>query len=135
MFTCNNAHCLAGFHSVEACDIHSAVHMKKKRVCSRCSAVFSHRFALQRHMVIHQTRPQHPYEKCMKVYFRVQDLKEHVSMVHAGKQFACAQCEYIGRSARALKQHGLVHDPPKLSCTKCSARFHWRSQLAAHTCE
>ncbi len=30
MFTCNNAHCLASFHSVEARDIHSAVHMKKR---------------------------------------------------------------------------------------------------------
>ncbi len=135
MFTCNNAHCTAGFRTADACDIHSAVDMKKRRVCPKCSAVFSHRFALERHTVLHQMRPQHQCDKCSKVYFRVQDLKEHVVTVHAGHEFPCHQCAYIGRSERALKQHGLTHEPPKLSCAKCSARFRWHSQLAAHTCE
>ncbi len=135
MFTCNNAHCLAGFRTADARDIHTAVHMKKRRVCQKCSAVFSHRFALERHTVLHETRPQHQCDQCSKVYFRVQDLKEHAATVHAGHEFPCGQCEYIGRSECALKQHGLIHEPPKLTCGKFSARFRWRSQLAAHTCD
>ncbi len=86
-------------------------------------------------MVLHQMHPQHKCDKCSKMYFRVQDLKEHVNTAHAGQEFPCGQCAYVGKSARALKHHGLLHDPPKLSCTKCSERFRWRSQLAAHSCK
>lgn len=135
MFTCNNAHCIAGFWTMKARDLHSAVHMQKRQVCPKCAAVFSHRFALECHMILHQKHPRHACDLCDKVYYRVQDLKEHGQTTHSDQQFTCDQCAYVGKSRRSLKQHKLVHEPLKLSCTKCSAHFRWRSQLAAHKYE
>ncbi len=134
MYTCRNAHCVAGFKSQSGRNIHEAVHMPKKHVCPRCSAVFQHRYVLARHMVLHETRPSFKCDKCAKKYFRKQDLKEHLMTVHGGATFSCTQCAYSGKSAHALKQHKLVHKGPSMRCLQCNRSFRWRSQVVAHKC-
>ncbi len=116
MYTCRNVHCVAGFKSQSGRDIHEAVHMPKKRVCLKCSAVFQHRYVLQRHMVLRETHPSFKCDKCAKKYFCKQDLKEHLMTAHGGAKFSCAQCAYCGKSACALKQHELVHKGPSMRC-------------------
>ncbi len=135
MFTCRNAHCIAGFKSETGRDIPNDVHMPKKRSCPRCAAVFQHRYMLQRHMVLHQKRPSFECARCNNKYFRKQDLKEHMQTTHGGSQYPCQTCAYIGKSARALKQHALVHKGPSMCCLQCNQSFRWCSQVAAHKCK
>ncbi len=135
MYTCRNAHCVVGFKSKSGRDIHEAVHMPKKRQCKHCSSVFTHRFQLEWHMVLHQKRPSQKCDKCHKKYFCKQDLKEHMQTTHGGSKFSCSQCAYTGNSARGLKQHELVHKGPTMRCLQCNRSFRWHSQVAAHKCK
>ncbi len=135
MFTCNNAHCIAAFCTASGRDVHAAVHMKKCRVCTLCKQQFEHRFALKRHMVTHSKVRKHRCRKCSRKYFRLQDLKEHLDTSYGATTYSCDQCAYQGQSLRAVRQHTLVHQPPKLKCPDCNTLFHWRSQLAAHACQ
>ncbi len=135
MFTCKSAHCIAGFRTECGRDVHAAVHIQKNQGCTRCSQVFLHRFALERHMVIHANARKHRCQQCGHKYFRPQDLKEHVVTAHNALTFHCEVCEYVGQSQRALRQHALVHEPPKLKCVKCGVAFRWCSQWASHSCK
>ena len=125
MFTCNNAHCITGFWTASGRDVHAAVHMKKMHVCACCKQVFAHRFALKRHMVIHSQVRKHRCPNCLRKYFRLQDLKEHLDTTHGAMMYSCDQCSYQGKSLHAVRQHTLVHQPPKLKCPDCSALFRW----------
>ncbi len=134
MYTCRNAHCVAGFQTAQGRDMHSSVHMKKSHSCPQCDQVFSHRYSLARHMVCHAKVRKHCCLQCGCKYFRPQDLKEHLRTTHNAFTYPCQQCSYVGQSMRALKQHSLVHEAPKLKCDKCAASFHWHLQLALHVC-
>ncbi len=125
MFTCSNAHCVAGFRSQNAHDIHSAVHMRKVCMCPVCKARFHHRYALECHVVVHEKCHKFRCSRCSRKYFCSQDLKEHMDTAHSGASFTCTQCSYSGKSKRALRQHEKLHKPPTLSCSKCSKQFHW----------
>ncbi len=59
MYTCRNAHCVAGFKTAQGRDLHSSVHIKKTRICTRCNQLFSHRYALEHHMVVHAKVKKH----------------------------------------------------------------------------
>ncbi len=116
MYTCPNAHCVAGFKTERGRDVHCSVHIKKVRSCTQCHKVFDHRYALKRHMVCHNKVRKHRCLQCGRKYFRPQDLKEHLQTVHNAFTFPCGTCKYVGQSACALKQHELVHEAPKLKC-------------------
>ncbi len=135
MYTCRNAHCVAGFKTAKGRDMHAAVHIKKSRCCSQCNEVFSHKYALERHMVCHAKVRKHRCLHCGRKYFRPQDLKEHLRTAHNAFTFPCDQCPYMGQSNRALKQHARVHEAPKLKCDNCDRSFRWRSQRALHVCK
>lgn len=64
MYTCRNTHCIAGFKSVKGRDLHTAIHIKSTRICSRCHQLFGHKYELDRHMVCHSKVRKHHCLNC-----------------------------------------------------------------------
>merc|ERR1719464_48245 len=64
-----------------------------------------------------------------------QHLKEHISVVHEGKRYACPECDKIYRTTGHLKSH-IQSDHLKqdnFECKYCGKRFGSRIRLDGHT--
>ncbi len=132
MFSCRSSFCQAMFVSEGVCHTHECVHLKSECSCKNCGQQFQHRFALMRHMVIHEKKAGFHCRKCSAEYKRKQDLLEHFQTKHKSSEFKCSQCDFTRSSARQVRQHEYSHTPNSLVCEHCVRKFTYPSQLSAH---
>ncbi len=132
MFTCHISFCQAMFVSEGACKKHEHVHDSKSRTCKDCGQVFLHQFALQRHSVIHKSKPEFSCCRCNSSYKRKQDLTEHFRTQHKSVTFSCSQCSFMRGSLRQVRQHEYGHKPLSLQCERCGEKFTYPSRLSNH---
>ncbi|XP_076035238.1 uncharacterized protein LOC143021529 [Oratosquilla oratoria] len=130
--SCVCEYCGKVFKKSQYCIRHQAVHTKPFK-CGICSAHFTDRGTLKRHLVTHTGAKDFTCELCGKQYTQKQTLREHVLKEHQDVQngvypYECEHCKRAYSSPLNLKCHLNISG----ICDICGFHFECEGLLRAH---
>ena len=129
--------CVTSFKTEDNLDEHIlSVHEGKKPVqCGDCVEGFSTLILLKKHLTSDHRERKLPCSKCGKSFMKIQNLKNHVQIVHEGKKlFPCKLCDKSCKGSWYLKRHmEIFHEGKKpFQCDYCGFRTSAKQKLTIH---
>ena len=129
--------CVTSFKTEDNLDEHIlSVHEGKKAVqCGDCVEGFSTLILLKKHLTSDHRERKLPCSKCGKSFMKIQNLKNHVQIVHEGKKlFPCKLCDKSCKGSWYLKRHmEIFHEGKKpFQCDYCGFRTSAKQKLTIH---
>lgn len=124
--------CNKEFINVSLLKNHVKTHNKCFK-CNFCELVFSSRYNLETHSVVHTKARNFMCDVCNKTYTTKTSLKNHKATHSDARNFECDHCGKKFKSNRRLYVHKFCHKTEeKFECEICNAKFKVKQYLKYH---